>query len=223
MKFFNLDGPFFQLMEKIADFFIVNFLTLLLLIPVITGGAALTAAHKVMLNFAAKNEQPVFKTYFKTFAAEFKQSTVVWLISLVLVGILATNIMLVYFNISGNLGYLLYVLLGVAAVVFLGAAAFAFPMIARYENTLKQHLRNAVLLAVSNLPKTVIMLALYAIPVALAIFAVEAFFKLVLFWLLIGISITVYLETKLIFPIFQRLESAAEENEGEADGESAEN
>ena len=221
MKFFSLDSPFFQFMEKIADFFIVNLLTVLLFIPVITGGAALTAVHKVMQNFAAKNEQPVFKTYFKTFAAEFKQSTIVWLISLVLAGILATNIMLVYINFAGNLSFFLYILLGVAAVVLLGAAAFAFPMIARYENTLKQHLRNAVLLAVSNLPKTVIMLALYLIPVALAIFAVEAFFKLVLFWLMVGISITVNLETKLIFPIFQKLESAAEENEEEADGESA--
>ncbi len=223
MKFFNFDSPFFQFMEKAADFLIINFFTVLLFIPVITGGAALTAAHKVMQNYAVKNEQPVFKTYFKTFAAEFKQSTIVWLISLVLAGILVINFMLVYFNFGGNLGFFLYILLGVAAVVLLGAAAFAFPMIARYENTLKQHLRNALLLAVSNLPKTVIILALYAIPVILAIFAVETFIKLVIFWFLIGISITVNLETKLIFPIFQKLESATEENEEEADGESVEN
>ena len=223
MKFFSYDSPFFQFMEKTADFLILNLLTVLLFIPVITGGAALTAMHKVMHNYATQTEQPVFKTYFKTFASEFKQSTIVWLISLALAGILVANFMLVYFNIGGNLGFLLYILLGVASVVFFGAAAFAFPLIARYENTLRQHLRNAVLLAVSNLPKTVIMLALYAIPVALFIFAVEAFIKLVFFWLLIGISITVNLETKLIFPIFQRLESAAEENTEEADEESAEN
>ncbi len=126
---------------------------------------------------------------------------------------LVANIVLVYFNFSGNLGFLLYILLSVATVVFLGASTFAFPMIARYENTLKQHLRNALLLSIANLPKTLIILVMYAIPVALAIYNVAAFFNLSIIWIFIGISITVYLATKIQQPIFDKLEEAAEENE----------
>lgn len=217
MKIFNLESPFFQFMEKIADFFIVNVLTVLLFIPVITGGAAITAAYKIMLNMVTQNEQPIFKTYFKTFAAEFKQSTIVWLLTVLVIGLLAANIFLIYLRFSGNFAFLLYILLAMATIVFLGAATFAFPMIARYENTLKQHLRNAVLLAIANLPKTVIILALYAIPVVLAIFKVEAFFNLSIIWILIGISITVYIATKLIHPVFQKLETTEEENTEETE------
>lgn len=213
MKIFNLESPFFQFLEKVADFFIVNVLTVLLFIPIITGGAALTSAYKIMQNMVTKNEQPIFKTYFKTFFAEFKHSTVVWLLTLVVIAALVANIVLVYFNFSGNLGFLLYILLSVATVVFLGASTFAFPMIARYENTLKQHLRNALLLSIANLPKTLIILVMYAIPVALAIYNVAAFFNLSIIWIFIGISITVYLATKIQQPIFDKLEEAAEENE----------
>lgn len=212
MKIFNLDSPFFQFMEKVADFFIVNVLTVLLFIPVITGGAAITSAYKIMQNMLTQNDQPIFKTYFKTFAAEFKQSTIVWLLTLLVLALLVGNLFLVYINFSGHLGFFLYILLGVASIVFLGAATFAFPMIARYENTLKQHLRNALLLAIAHLPRTVIILALYAIPVALAIFNVGAFLNLSIIWILIGVSITVYLASKIIQPIFQKLEAAAEEN-----------
>ena len=219
MKFLSFDSPFFQFMEKVADFFIVNILTVILLLPIVTGGAALTAAHKIMQNYVTKNDQPVFKTYFRTFASEFKHSTIVWLLSLVLIAILALNVTLVFFNFSGNLAFLLYILLGIATVVFLGTAAYAIPMIARYENSLKQHLRNALLLAVGNLPKTVIMLALYAIPVLLAFLDVEIFFNLIFFWLLIGTSLTIYLETKLLYPIFQKLEDAAEDSEADDSAE----
>lgn len=212
MKIFSLDSPFFQFMEKVADYFIVNILTALLFLPVITGGAAITAAHKVMQNFASKNEQPIVRTYFKTFAAEFKQSTIVWLIVLGILGLLVGNIFLVYLNFSGNLAFFLYLALGIASVVFLGTAAFAFPMIARYENTLKQHLRNSLLLAIGNLPKTILMLALYAIPVAILVASVQIFFNTLFIWLLFGIALIINLETRIIFPIFQKLEDVSEED-----------
>ena len=214
-KFFSMDSPFFQLMEKIADFFIVNFLTVLLFIPVITGGAALTAAHKVMQNFVMKNEQPILKSYFKAFTSNFKHATILWLITLVVIFLLASNIFLVYINFSGNLAFFLYILLGIVGVVLLGTAAFAFPMIARYENTFKQHLRNAMLLSIGNLPTTLIMVALYVIPVVLAIVSAEVFLNTSIIWIFIGISILIYFEAKLICPIFRKLEETVEEDEGE--------
>jgi len=213
MKFFSLDGPIFRIMEKIADLFIVNLLTLFLMAPVITGGAALTAACKVMQNMVTNNEQPVFKTYFKTFASEFKHATLAWLITLVLLAILIYNVTVVYMSFAGNLQFLLYIMLAVASVVFLGTGCYVFPMIARYENTFKQHLRNALLLAMANLPKTILMLAMYLAPVIIALLSIDVFFRVSIFWLMIGIGLTVYTNAKLMQPIFQKLEEPEESSE----------
>ena len=215
MKFFSYDGPFFRLLEKISDLFIVNLLTLALFVPVITGGAALTAAHKVMQNMVTDNDQPVFKTFFKTFFSEFKHATVVWLIALALLAILIYNMTIVYVTFSGTLQFVLYLMLAVAATLFLGTGCFAFPMIARYENTLKEHLRNSLLLAVSNLPKTFVMLVMYLAPVIILLLSIEVFFRVSIFWLMIGISLTVYCTTRMIYPVFQKLEEPSEEDNQE--------
>ncbi len=48
-KLFNLDSPVMRALNKMADLLWLNVLTVLLCIPVITGGAALTAMHYNLL------------------------------------------------------------------------------------------------------------------------------------------------------------------------------
>lgn len=215
MKFFSFDGPFFRFLEKISDLFIVNLLTLVLMLPVITGGAALTAAHKVMQNMVINHDQPVFKTYFQTFFSEFKHATLVWLMALALLAILLYNMTIVYVTFSGSLQFFLYLMLAVASTLFLGTGCFAFPMIARYENTLKEHLRTSLLLAITNLPRTVVMLVMYLAPVIILLLSIDVFFRVSIFWLMLGISLTVYCTTKMIYPVFQKLEAPSEEDHEE--------
>ena len=49
MKFLNIDSPFMQIMNKVADLMILNLLTIVCMIPLITTGAALTAMHYQVL------------------------------------------------------------------------------------------------------------------------------------------------------------------------------
>jgi len=219
-KLFSFDSPVFQFLEKVANFFIVNTLFMLCSLPIITAGASLTAAFKVMQNMTMDNEQPIAKSFFKAFKGDFKQATVVWLIVLGVVAFLALDLLLVYFNLTGYIALLLYVFLGVCSVVTLGSAVFSFQTIARYDNTLKEHLRNGFFLAVGNLPTTVIVLAVLIIPFFLLFVNPVAFFNSLLFWAVIGMSILFYCATLLIRPIFRRLEEPVEETEDEEDEES---
>ena len=49
----NPDSPLNQFLVRIADLCIINILTLILCIPVVTAGAAITAAHKTTQDMIA--------------------------------------------------------------------------------------------------------------------------------------------------------------------------
>jgi len=205
-KFFNLDNPFFQFMEKLADCFIVNFLVVLCSLPIFTIGAAVTACHKVMQNMLMDNEQPVLKSYFRAFVSNFKQATILWLITLLVLAFLIGDFILVHIFFDGNIAFLFYFIFGAVSIILLGAVSFAYPLLVRYENSLKNHLKNAIILAISNLPRTIIMLVVNAIPILLAIVDLKVFVFELFVLGFIGISILVCVEVLLVRPVFRKLE-----------------
>lgn len=216
-KLFNPDNPFMQFLTRIADYFIVNFFVVLLSFPIITMGAAITAANKVMQDFQFDNEQPVMRSFFKSFAQNFKQSTLVWLLVLLAALLLFGDLILVYVYVGGYFKLIMFALLGSACIVVLGAAFYAFSLIARYENTLKQHLRNSVLLAIGHLPKTILILLLYASPILLCLLpeGEEALARtlatVMVVFSIFGFSLLVHLQTRLLKPVLMKLEEKPEE------------
>ena len=204
-KLFSLDSPFFRAMERVADFFILNILTILCSMPVFTAGAALTAHHKVMQSFVMDEEQSICKTYFRAFASNFKQATALWMITVALIAFFVVDIILIYLYLDG-LQLLLYALLAAIGVVAFGTACYAFPLIARYENSLKVHLHNSLVLAVGNLPRTVLMLLVYGIPLILAVFSLALFLNTLILWATFGFSIIIFLQAQIIKPVFVMLE-----------------
>lgn len=212
---FSPDSFLMQLFEKIADFFLVSFFVTTLCLPVITAGAAFSAAQKVMQNMRMDNPQPVVKAFFRAFFKNFKQATLFWLITLLMIVFFSANFSLIYIY---KLPALLYIVVCIISVIGLGTMAFAFPLVARYENTFKQQFRNAFFLAIGMLPRTICVLLLTAIPIFVAYNNLEAFFQSMYVWGLMGIGILIYLQARLICPVLVRLEKndSAEEKEIEA-------
>ena len=65
MGIFNMESSFMRALGKIADLMILNVLTILLCLPVITGGAAITALHYMCLKLVRNEEGYILKGYFK--------------------------------------------------------------------------------------------------------------------------------------------------------------
>lgn len=63
---FNYDGPLMSGLGKLADLIILNLLTLLFCIPIVTIGASITAAHYVALKIR-RGEGYVVKNFWKSF------------------------------------------------------------------------------------------------------------------------------------------------------------
>ena len=83
-SFFNLDNPLMQFLSTLTDIVILNVISLICCIPVVTIGASLTALHYVTIRMARKEEGYIIRDFFKSFRQNFIQSTVIWLLFLVI-------------------------------------------------------------------------------------------------------------------------------------------
>ena len=82
MKFFSYDSPIMSFLSKVADLLFLNILTLIFSIPLITIGAATTAAHYTALKIH-REEGHVWSSFWKSFKENLGQSTGIWLIFVV--------------------------------------------------------------------------------------------------------------------------------------------
>lgn len=91
MRLFSYNNPFLTVLRRLVDYFLVGLLWVAASVPVITGGAALTAALQTIQTSIRKDEGHIVKTFWRQFRAEFMQATLLWLLTLVLDGILFLN------------------------------------------------------------------------------------------------------------------------------------
>lgn len=205
-KFFDMDSPFMRVLNRVADLMILNFLMIICCIPIVTAGASFTALHYVLLKIVRGEEGYLFKGFFKSFAANFKQATLIWLLMLLVVIVYVGDCLI--FNYSG-LAFPKPLMIAVVAVaiLLLMMAVYVFPLQARFENSIKNTLKNAMILAFANLPKTILMVLCYAVPVVIGCASARALIFVIMF----GISAPAYGAAWIYSGIFKKLEPEPEE------------
>ena len=204
-KFFDMDSPFMRVLNRVGDLMIMNFLMILCCIPVITAGAAFTAMHYVLLKIVRGEEGYLIKGFFKSFKQNFRQATTIWLLMLLVILVYVGDSLI--FNYSGLTFPKPLVIAVVAVAVLLAmAAVYVFPLQARFENTVKNTLKNAMILAFVNLPKTLLTVGCYVLPPVIAYFSNYA----LLFVFLFGISAPAYAAAWIYSGIFKKLEPETE-------------
>ena len=62
-RFFDMDNPLWQALSVVTDMVILNLLTLLCCVPVITSGAAFTAMNDVVIRILRQEESGILKNY----------------------------------------------------------------------------------------------------------------------------------------------------------------
>ncbi len=193
----------------LAELLVLNFLTLLLCIPVVTAGASLAAMHDCLIKHLRKTDTrlEIAKLFFQAFRANFKQTTLLWL-PFLLIFLSALIDLIIILAAPEVLARWVVIPAASAAIVAFLLFQFVLPVQAYFENTPLQILRSAAMLSIAYLPKTILMAALWVVPVVL-------FWKFTLSWplvLLFGLSFPGYLCARLYNPIFRKLE------ENQADG-----
>ncbi len=207
-KLFNLDSPVMSFLGKVADLMILNIIAFIACIPIITVGASMTAMHYVLLKMARKEDGYIFRSFMKSFKENFKQATICWLIILLFIVIFVGDIFII--NRSGlEFAEWMRIALIVVGVLASMAIIYIFPILARFENTIKGTLKNAMIMAILSLPKTILMLVVYCLPVALMYLSTNMIPIVFLF----GISGPAYLCAMIYSTIFKKFEPEKEETD----------
>lgn len=213
MRFNWTDNVVMRAIGKIGDLICLNVLWLICCIPVITIGASTTALYTVMLRLVRNEEGYIFRGFFKAFKLNFKQSTIIWII-LLLLGIVWTVDFRVAGMIPGTAGIVLSAIFMALGFMLLAVTVYIFPLTARYENGIKDTFKNALILAVAKLPYTFVMAAVIVLAVIASLWSTVTLMFALPLWLLIGGALIAWIHSYLlrrVFVIFEGSESAAEE------------
>lgn len=195
---FSMEGILWQIINTLINIIILNVLFLICSIPLFTIGASSTALYTVSLKLAANEEPYIFKTFFKAFASNFKQGTVIWLICLVLGLSFAGDIRLIQ---TGVLHYVFIFLL----LYLLLVLSYVFPILSKFDNTIKNTLFNALCMGIRHfLPWSLLILLCNAIPfIVYGINATTLYFILPIM-VTCGFSVIAYINSKLFNHIFKK-------------------
>lgn len=206
---FRWDNPLIQLLTALADVILTNLLCLICCLPVVTAGASIAATYKVMLNLSQDTGGGIWNTFFTAFRENFKQATAVWLITLLVGASLVCDYILVQLYFQGGLHTALLIVVAVLTFLVLAILAYLYPLMIRYQNTLREHLHNAMILCIYKFPKTILMVVLHALPFALALLLPTAFLYTILFWVLMGFALIPLADVIILKPVFEELENTA--------------
>ncbi len=209
-KLFSLDNPFWRSLNTVADMLILNLLYVVCCLPVITVGAATSALYAVSMKLADKDEDVyVTRCFFQSFASNFKQATLIWLIFLGIGVFLLYDLYLV--NVLTYLHWLEVVLL-ILCGYYLLSISYVFVLQSRYENTLGKTIRNSLLLSIANiLPWSLLVGGINALPVLVLWFQPGNLSVLLPVMLVGGYAATAYINSKIFNRVFARYHTKEEE------------
>lgn len=161
---FDLDSKLFQIISRIGDLVLLNILFLFSSIPVFTIGASTTALYSVTKKMTKNEEGYIARSYFKAFKENFKQSTIMWLILLMIILILSADLYI------GNLienelwrtffkgGILLAWMIAMFVIIY------SLTLQCTFENTIKNTMKNALIISLGHAPWSIVIVILTMSP-----------------------------------------------------------
>ena len=156
-------------------------------------------------------ESGIFFSYFHAFRMNFRQATILWLGTVAVIALLGADL-LILARIASPVAAAMNTGILIIGIVMLMILQYLFPLVAKFEAGLVQTLKNACLMSVAHLPKTILMTAFvagsafisfysgYTLPVACVIFT------------FIGFALIAFGNSAILVKIFDNYIPKTEEN-----------
>lgn len=201
---FKLTSKFFTVLGSLASFIIINLLCILCCIPIITAGPSICAMYHCMFKISRKDEIHPSSEFFRSFRDNLKQGCILQLIVLLIGFILYFDLKLSLSAFGTNMIFkIITCFLFMITFVFLLTLTLLYPVQAQFTNTIAGTFKNALLLAISNLPYSFIMLVLNALPVILLVVWINAFLFMIPFYVFLGFATVCFLDCFFLKKIFR--------------------
>lgn len=198
---FNLDNRFFTFMGKVADVMILNLLFIITSIPIITIGTSLTALYSVSLKQSSGTSSYIAKEYFFAWKTNFKQSTIMWIFSLIAFTLLFMNLTL---KTDGTTSLVMRFIMILSMILYLMISLYAFPLLAKFDNTIKHTIVNAFLMSLRHFLTTCTLFGTAAFFVLITIAYPPMIELTSMAWFLFFFAIIARIQASFLNKIFDR-------------------
>ncbi len=168
-QFFRMDGKVFTVLDKLADLLWLNVLYLICCIPVVTIGTATTSLFYVTLKMCKNEEGYITKSFFHSFKANFRQSLIIGIISLMVGAALIVDL---YIVLNSNIMFrnVLFILLSMFFLIYVFFMVYVFPLLSKFDNSIKNLVKNSFLISIRHLPWTILLIVMIVIPFVASLF-----------------------------------------------------
>ena len=205
MGFFSVESPIYKFMTRLVDIIKLNFMWIIFSLPIVTIGASTVAAYTVALKMVDDEEGYIVKPFIKAFKENFRQGTILGLLTIAACYVVYLNFALFNGIESNPLPLLLVGLL--ACIYFLLSLLYAYPLMARYDNTLIRTLRNSFDISIRYIVRTIVLLLVLALTVLIILYNYTTMFVGVL----MGPAFIIFTIAAFAKRIFQKIEREQKE------------
>ena len=190
-------------LSTMVDLAIVNLLTVLFAVPVITAGGAFSSMNYVLLHLYRNEDDYIHKMFLKSFRDNFRQGILLGLAIIAVAAVTAADLWVLH-SMNSKYATGLMVVITVIAAYFLTTSVYAFALQSRYENTVTGTIANAFRLSIAHLPRTLGMMITWILWILTLWYLHKA---ALLAFLLYGFSLPGYMCMLLYDPIFKAMEN----------------
>lgn len=185
------EGPLANFLNRFMDLVLLNVWWFLCSLPVFTIGASTCALYEVTISYALYQSPPVTSTFFQAFRKHLKKAT---MLSFIFLGaglfLLVDLWCALLWNIQ--IKFLVLVVILAAAYFYLAVLSHVFPVLTYFDTGVKESIKKAFVLSMSNGIFTVFIMVLNLLPVILTILLPTYFGQILFFYIVFGFSTIAY-------------------------------
>ena len=193
---FNPESGLMITMGQLTDSIFLSLFWLLGCFPIVTIGTSCAALYDAAYRGFRKGAKHSWQRFWQVFKENWKAGIVPTVLFLLLMCLLGKAVILVWnAAVAGAVSWMAFSGAAFLAVVALGILSLTFPVLSRFENSLGGLLKNTLLLALANLPRTIVL----GIVTAAAIFLCARF----VFPLFFLPALAALIDSLLVEPMFK--------------------
>ena len=164
---FSYDNPFIRGINKVVDFACLALLWGIFSIPVITLGTSTTAFYYTFNKVIRKDNGYLWKSFWHAFKANFKQSTLLFLIQIVIYAFSIFNCYVAFLMYQSLLpSFVCWVIWGIGIGIVMWTCCW-IPYTARFNDSVKTVIKNSGVMTLMNLHWALLVLIMLVASVVL--------------------------------------------------------
>ncbi len=169
---FNMDNPFFSTLSKLYDMLFLSVLWVIFCIPIVTIGPATTALYYTVVKVIRKERGYLFREFVKSFRLNFKKGAIVGVLLTIVIVVLMFDISYAIESLAvdSNKGSLMVGVFIAITFLAISIAMYIFPVLSRFEMTIKQLIKAAVYMSMRHILFTILMDVVFIMSVIIVVY-----------------------------------------------------